>query len=522
MTDPQPRSSLPEGLRPATLAIRGGQERTGFMETTEPLFLTQGYVYPRAADAEATFLAQLDRFSYTRYANPTTSAFEERLRLIEGAEACFATATGMAAVFASMACLVRQGSRIVAGRAMFGSTLLVLDELFQGWGIETVYVDAHDNDQWAAALATPADVVFFETPTNPMQDIVDIATVSELAHRAGAFVVVDNVFATPVLQKPIALGADAVVYSATKHIDGQGRVLGGAVLGSREYVLGPLQTFLRNTGPTMSPFNAWVLLKSLETMDLRVRRQSENALEVARWLEAQPRVTDVRYPYLPSHPQHARRRAAGGGRHRRLVHARRADRSGGRQGPRVRLPRCAAARRHLEQPRRRQVAGHPPGHDDPPQVGSRGAGTGRYRRVDDPVVGRARGPGGHHRRPRSRVRRRPLTSLPVAGFSVRQACTWVVRYRGDFPGRRPGKSPRYRRRWARVAEEVGGRLPGGEGLVRRHDLAAERRQRDRDDLELGDRERDADDGERHRERGGDVADRQPDPGHDDPDDVADR
>lgn len=304
MTDPQPRSSLPEGLRPATLAIRGGQERTGFMETTEPLFLTQGYVYPRAADAEATFLAQLDRFSYTRYANPTTSAFEERLRLIEGAEACFATATGMAAVFASMACLVRQGSRIVAGRAMFGSTLLVLDELFQGWGIETVYVDAHDNDQWAAALATPADVVFFETPTNPMQDIVDIATVSELAHRAGAFVVVDNVFATPVLQKPIALGADAVVYSATKHIDGQGRVLGGAVLGSREYVLGPLQTFLRNTGPTMSPFNAWVLLKSLETMDLRVRRQSENALEVARWLEAQPRVTDVRYPYLPSHPQH--------------------------------------------------------------------------------------------------------------------------------------------------------------------------------------------------------------------------
>ncbi|MBN8882298.1 O-succinylhomoserine sulfhydrylase [Salana multivorans] len=304
MTDPQPRSSLPEGLRPTTLAIRGGQERTGFMETAEPLFLTQGYVYPRAADAEATFLAQLDRFSYTRYANPTTSAFEERLRLIEGAEACFATATGMAAVFASMACLVRQGSRIVAGRAMFGSTLLVLDELFKGWGIETVYVDAHDNDQWAAALATPADVVFFETPTNPMQDIVDIVTVSELAHRAGALVVVDNVFATPVLQKPLALGADVVVYSTTKHIDGQGRVLGGAVLGPREYVLGPLQTFLRNTGPTMSPFNAWVLLKSLETMDLRVRRQSENSLEIARWLEAQPGVVDVRYPYLPSHPQH--------------------------------------------------------------------------------------------------------------------------------------------------------------------------------------------------------------------------
>lgn len=304
MTDPQPRSALPDGLRPATLAVRGGQERTGFMETSEPLFLTQGYVYPRAADAEATFLAELDRFSYTRYANPTTSAFEERLRLIEGAEACFATASGMAAVFASMASLVRQGSRIVAGRAMFGSTLLVLDELFTSWGIETVYVDAHVHEQWAQALATPADVVFFETPSNPMQDIVDIAEVSRLAHAAGATVIVDNVFATPALQRPLAFGADVVVYSATKHIDGQGRVMGGAVLGSREYVTGPLQTFLRNTGPTISPFNSWVLLKGLETMDLRVQRQSESALAVARWLEDQPGVVGVRYPYLPSHPQY--------------------------------------------------------------------------------------------------------------------------------------------------------------------------------------------------------------------------
>lgn len=304
MSDPQPRTQLPSGLRPATLAVRGGQERTHFEEMSEPLFLTQGYVYPRAADAEATFLAQLDRFSYTRYANPTTAAFEERLRLIEGAEACYATATGMAAVFASMACVTRQGSRIVAGRAMFGSTLLVLDDLFTGWGIETVYVDAHDVEAWRAALSVPTDVVFFETPTNPMQDIVDIAAVSELAHAAGAIVVVDNVFATPVLQKPLALGADVVVYSTTKHIDGQGRVLGGAVLGSKEYVTGPLQSFLRNTGPTMSPFNAWVLLKSLETMELRVRHQSENALRVAQWLEEQPGVADVRFPYLPSHPQY--------------------------------------------------------------------------------------------------------------------------------------------------------------------------------------------------------------------------
>ena len=304
MTDPQPRSSLPQGLRPATLAVRGGQERTGFHEISEPLFLTQGYSYPRAADAEAAFLGELDRFTYTRYANPTTSAFEERLRLIEGAEACFATATGMAAVFASMACLVQAGSRIVAGRAMFGSTLLVLDELFTGWGIETVYVDAHDNAQWAAALATPADVVFFETPSNPMQDIVDIPEVSRLAHAAGAVVIVDNVFATPVLQRPLELGADVVVYSATKHIDGQGRVMGGAVLGPRDYVTGPLQTFIRNTGPTMSPFNAWTLLKSIETMDLRVQRQCETSLTVARWLEDRPEITQVRYPYLPSHPQH--------------------------------------------------------------------------------------------------------------------------------------------------------------------------------------------------------------------------
>ena len=304
MTDPQPRSTLPEGLRPATLAVRGGQERTGFQEIAEPLFLTQGYAYSKAADAEAAFLGELDRFTYTRYSNPTTSAFEERLRLIEGAEACFATATGMAAVFASMACLAQAGSRIVAGRAMFGSTLLVLDELFTGWGIETVYVDAHDNAQWAQALATPADVVFFETPSNPMQDIVDVAEVSRLAHAAGAVVIVDNVFATPSLQRPLELGADVVVYSATKHIDGQGRVMGGAVLGKRDYITGPLQTFIRNTGPTMSPFNAWTLLKGLETMDLRVGRQSETALHIAQWLEARPEITQVRYPYLESHPQY--------------------------------------------------------------------------------------------------------------------------------------------------------------------------------------------------------------------------
>lgn len=315
VTHPRPRTALPEGLHPATLAVRGGQERTALGETAEPLFLTQGFVYERAADAEAAFLEVEDRFTYTRYANPTTSAFEERLALIEGAQACFATATGMAAVFAALACLARPGMRIVAGRALFGSTRVVLDELLARWGVITEYVDAHDLGQWADALAQRCDLVLFETPSNPMQDIVDIAAVSRLAHEAGALVVVDNVFATPVLQHPLALGADVVVYSATKHIDGQGRVMGGAVLGAEEFVDGPLRSFLRTTGPTLSPFNAWVLLKGLETMALRVRAQSAAALELATWLEGHGQVREVRYPYLPSHPGHelARVQQSGGG-----------------------------------------------------------------------------------------------------------------------------------------------------------------------------------------------------------------
>ena len=298
--------SLPlERLRPDTLAVRGGHVRTPFAETSEALFLTQGYVYDRAADAEAAFAGESDRFVYSRYGNPTVATFEERLRLLEGAQACYATATGMSAVFTSLAALVRSGDRIVAARALFGSTLVIFDEIFAKWGVRTDYVDAHVPEQWAAALATPATVVFFETPSNPMQDLVDVAAVSALAHAAGAVVVLDNVFATPVLQRPLTQGADVVVYSATKHIDGQGRVLGGAILGSREYITGPVQTFLRNTGPSLSPFNAWVLLKGLETLSLRVRAQTAAALQLATWLEDQPALAAVRYPYLPSHPQHA-------------------------------------------------------------------------------------------------------------------------------------------------------------------------------------------------------------------------
>jgi len=299
----------PAELRPDTLAVRGGLNRSNFDETSEGLFLTQGYVYPRAADAEAAFAGELDRFIYSRYGNPTVGTFEEWLRLLEGAEACFATATGMSAVFTSLAALVKSGDRIVAARALFGSSLVIFDKLFAKWGVRTDYVDGHVLEQWAAALATPATVVFFETPSNPMQDIVDVRAVCDLAHRAGALVVLDNVFATPVLQRPLEQGADIVVYSATKHIDGQSRVLGGAILGPKDYISGPVKTMIRNSGPSLSPFNAWVLLKGLETLSLRVRHQSASAHRLAGWLEGHPGVAQVRYPFLESHPQYELARA---------------------------------------------------------------------------------------------------------------------------------------------------------------------------------------------------------------------
>jgi O-succinylhomoserine sulfhydrylase len=303
------------GLRPDTLAVRGGLARTDQAETAEALFLTQGYVYASAGEAEAAFKGEIEHFVYSRYGNPTISIFEERLRLLEGAPACFATATGMAAVFNSLAAFLKAGDRVVASRALFGSCFVILDELLPRWGIRTEFVDGHDLAQWEQALATPAQAVFFESPSNPMIDLVDVEAVCELAHAAGARVVVDNVFATPVLSKPLQLGADIVVYSATKHIDGQGRVLGGAILGPKQYVDEDVQLLMRHTGPSISPFNAWVLLKGLETMRLRVDHQCASALTIARRLEEHPRVTSVRYPYLESHPQYelARRQMTAGG-----------------------------------------------------------------------------------------------------------------------------------------------------------------------------------------------------------------
>ena len=302
-------------LRADTLAVRGGLVRSGFDETSEGLFLTSGYVYSSAQEAEAAFKDEIDRFVYSRYGNPTVAMFQERMRLLEGAEACFATATGMSAVFVALAALLGKGDRVVSARGLFGSCFVILDEILPRWGVETVFVDGSDLDQWREALAEPAAAVFFESPSNPMQELVDIAAVCELAHGAGAQVVVDNVFGTPVFSKPLEQGADVIVYSATKHIDGQGRTLGGAILGTAEFIGGPVKNLMRHIGPSMSPFNAWVLLKGLETLSLRVQRMAASALVLARALEAHPKVVRVIYPWLESHPQHelARRQMYGGG-----------------------------------------------------------------------------------------------------------------------------------------------------------------------------------------------------------------
>lgn len=306
---------LPDGVSQATLGVRGGLLRSGFEETAEAMYLTSGYVYSSAAEAEKAFTGEVDRFVYSRYGNPTVEMFQERLRLIEGAPAAFATASGMAAVFTGLGALLGAGDRLVAARSLFGSCFVVCNEILPRWGVQTEFVDGEDLRQWERALSTPATAVFFETPSNPMQSLVDIAAVAEMAHAAGAKVVCDNVFATPLLQQGMPLGVDVVIYSGTKHIDGQGRVLGGAVLGDREYIDGPVQTLMRHTGPALSPFNAWVLLKGLETLSVRVNHSTASALRVAEFLEGHPRVRWVRYPFLPSHPQYdlAKRQMSGGG-----------------------------------------------------------------------------------------------------------------------------------------------------------------------------------------------------------------
>ena len=293
-----------DSWRAQTLAVRGGTKRSEFGETGEAIYATSGYVYEYAEQAEDAFKDRVDRFIYSRFSNPTVDMFQDRMALMEGAAVGKATATGMAAVFASMASMVQVGDHVVGSRALFGSCLYILTEILPKWGVETTIVDGTDLNQWEDALKRPTKCVFVETPSNPGLDIVDIEAVSELAHKAGAKVIVDNVFATPLLQKPLELGADIVVYSATKHIDGQGRCLGGIVLGDEDYCENTLKPFLRHTGPSLSPFNAWVMLKGLETLDLRIRRHCENARKIADYLEDRSDLVKVRYPGLPSHPQH--------------------------------------------------------------------------------------------------------------------------------------------------------------------------------------------------------------------------
>jgi O-succinylhomoserine sulfhydrylase len=290
-------------LRPQTQLVRSGLSRSQFRETSEALYLNSGFVFENAAQAEAAFKGENDAYIYSRYGNPTVSVFEERLATLEGAEMCRATATGMAAVFAALACQVRAGERVVASRALFGSCHFIVDQILPRWGVETVFVDGTNLDEWEAALDRPTRAVFLESPSNPMLDLVDIPAVAEMAHAVGARMLIDNVFATPLYQKPLALGADIVVYSATKHIDGHGRCLGGAVLADADFMAEHFIPFYRNTGPSMSPFNAWVMAKSLETLSLRVEAQSAASLQIARHLEAHPRVSLVRHPGLDSFPQ---------------------------------------------------------------------------------------------------------------------------------------------------------------------------------------------------------------------------
>ena len=302
-------------LHTATRLVHGGTMRSSFGETSEALFLTQGYVYESMEAAEARFKGEAPGFLYSRFSNPTVAMFERRMAELEGAQAARATASGMAAVTAAIMGQVKAGDHIVAARALFGSCRFVVEDLMPRFGVACTLVDGTDLDQWRAAMRPETKVLFLESPTNPQLEIIDIAAVASIAHAGGAALTVDNVFATPLLQSPLALGADCVVYSATKHIDGQGRCLGGVILGSEDFIQQKVHNLLRQTGPALSPFNAWVMLKSLETLPLRVREQMRSAEQVADHLAGKPGVARVLYPSRKDHPQHAlaMRQMSGGG-----------------------------------------------------------------------------------------------------------------------------------------------------------------------------------------------------------------
>ncbi|MEM0988235.1 MAG: O-succinylhomoserine sulfhydrylase [Pseudomonadota bacterium] len=291
-----------------TRLVHAGTRRSHHGETSEALYLTQGFVYPDAESAERRFKGEVapgeDAFVYARYGNPTVAMFEERIAALEGAEDAFATASGMAAVHAALMCQLQAGDHVVAARALFGSCLYILETLCPRFGIAVTLVDGTDLDQWRDAMRPETRLVFFETPSNPTLEIIDIAAVAEIAHGWGARVVIDNVFATPMFQRPLALGADVVVYSATKHIDGQGRCLGGVILGPERFIRDYVEPYIKHTGPALSPFNAWVLLKGLETLSLRVNAQTDTAESIARWASDHAKIGRTLYPGLASHPQH--------------------------------------------------------------------------------------------------------------------------------------------------------------------------------------------------------------------------
>ncbi|MGI4814554.1 MAG: O-succinylhomoserine sulfhydrylase [Janthinobacterium lividum] len=298
-----------------TRAIRSGTLRTEYNEHSEALFLTSSFVFDSAADAAARFADSENSYTYSRFTNPTVSMFQTRLAALEGGESCIATASGMSAIVSVMMATLKSGDHVVSSRSIFGSTMQVFSNIFSRFGVTTTFVDLTDLDAWRQAVRPETKMFFLETPSNPLTDVGDMAAIGGIAKQAGALFVVDNCFCSPALQQPLKFGADVVVHSATKYLDGQGRVLGGALVGSRDIIMGQVFPFVRSAGPTLSAFNAWVLLKGMETLSIRMERQSANALVVAQWLESQPGIGRVFYPGIPSHPQYdiARRQQSGGG-----------------------------------------------------------------------------------------------------------------------------------------------------------------------------------------------------------------
>ena len=374
-------ASAKKTYRPETRLVQSGTLRSPFGETSEALYLTQGYVYDSAAQAEARFKGEDPGYQYSRFANPTVDMFERRMAAFEGAEAARATASGMAAVTLSLLGQVKAGDHVVAAKAMFGSCRYVVEDFLPRFGVASTLVDGCNLAAWREAVRPNTKTFFLETPTNPALEVIDIAAVAKIAHDAGATLVVDNVFATPLFQSPLTLGADCVVYSATKHIDGQGRCLGGIILASQKFIMEKIHVLLRQTGPSMSPFNAWVLLKGLETLAVRVRRQTDTAATLAVAIAGHPKVSRLIYPGRPDHPQAAE------------TDARRLDARGlrgqGRQARRLPFSGCAQTRSHQQQSRRRQEPHYASGDNDAPAAYVGAAQRARHQRRLVAGLGRA-------------------------------------------------------------------------------------------------------------------------------------